>query len=309
MKPFIRKNWLWIWICPTAFSWLLVSIVKPANRSAFWVELAIVCLFSFSCGFALAIKSFPTFKRRFLGGLFFAGSSLYLLSCVAFLGCLPLPQRQLSPAQIDQNRRQQEIRRRAWVARQVLPRDAEADASMLDLSSFYDGLLPGTALETNTPFRFLKPGTHTWDGIKFDVRGVIEPGWRSKAEADSIPVGRKCSELDFLQGAFWGEPSNTVSQFVIHFTNGHNETVPIIFGRDVSDSHFRNNFIPANTVVWEERIITNAPPKPFFGFFIKKWNNPFPDETIETIIFVPEPAYSGVFLIAITAQPITTQKP
>jgi hypothetical protein len=236
-----------------------------------------------------------------LGGLFFSGGSLYLISCVVFLGCLPLPQRHLSPAQIQANRHQQEVSRKAWVANQILPRDAEADLSMLDLTPFYDGILPGATPEHNPSVRYQKPGTHTWDGIKFDVRGIVGTGWLM--ETGSIPVGRKCLEVNFLHGVYWGVPSSPVCQFVIHFTNGHNEIIPIILGKDVFDSRFRNNFVPTNAVIWEEKISTNAPSQPNFGFFIKKWNNPFPDETIATIDFVPE---QNSFLVAITLKPISS---
>jgi hypothetical protein len=57
--------------------------------------------------------------------------------------------------------------------------------------------------------------------------------------------------------------------------------------------------IPANAVVWEQRIMKTGPPQPFFGFYIKRWNNPIPEEPVETIGFEPA-AYSGAFLVAIT---------
>jgi hypothetical protein len=226
----------------------------------------------------------------------------------------------LTPVQVEQSRWQLEIQKKAWVAGRVILRDAEADASMLDLSPLYDMNLPGLPSERDTPFRFQKPGTHTWAGVKFDVRGMIDPGWRDWDETEfdyhhgttgpgwqwkiitnSIPVGRKCSEIDFLHGAFGiaGE------QFVIHFTNGHDETVLI----DVAPSEFPDNAVTANAVVWEERLVKNAPPQPVFGFYIKQWRNPFPDETVDTIDFEPSQTYSGAFLVAITIQPPRKEKP
>ena len=249
-----------------------------------------------------------SFKQCFLAGRSFSGGSGCLLFCVLFLGCVsdrPGPTAPLSRAQIEEGRRQLEIQKRAWVARRIIARAAAADATMLDLTPFYDMELPGLPSEKDTPFRFLKPGNHTWDGVKFDVRGMIDPGFRDWDEVqfdyhhgatgpasrwgittNSIPVGRKCSEIDFLHGVFGiaGASMNRVSQFVIHFTNGQNEAVPIVFGRDVSDSQFNENFIPTtgvvvptNAVVWEQRSMKTGPPQPFFGFYIKRWNNPFPE--------------------------------
>jgi len=302
-------------------SFALVSIVKPAGRFSFWIELAIICLCSFFCGFALAVKHFKTFKQQFWGGLFFAGSSLYLISCVVFLGCISFPSRPMTPAQVEEMKRQQvasarqqEVQNKARVARQLVPRDADADASMLDLSAFYDRLLPGQVSPTNTRIHYLNPGTHIWQGIKFDARGMIQPD-NYLAETNRIPVGQKCSEIDFLHGmAWWMNSTNTVSRFVIHFANGINETVPIIFGKDLVSSHFLNNsrqHYPdlTNSVVWEERISTNAPPQPYFGFYIKKWSNPFPDETVDTIDFEPAQDYSDIFLVAITIRPPAGEKP
>jgi hypothetical protein len=62
----------------------------------------------------------------------------------------------------------------------------------------------------------------------------------------------------------------------------------------------RPNSTLTNSVVWEERISTNAPPQPVFGFYIKRWNNPLPDETVASIDFEPAQTYSGAFLVAIT---------
>lgn len=318
-----RKNRLWLVVMPPLLSLALVSAVKPEGSSALTVELGIILLCSFLCGFALAVKSFKTARQRFWGGLFFSGSSLYLISCVVFLGCMSFPSgpsRPMTPAQVEAMKRQQaahgrqqEIQKKAWVARQLVPRDADADASMLNLSAFYDRLLPGQTPPTNAFSHYLNPGTHTWGGIKFDARGMIQSGnyW---AETNCVPVGRKCAEIDFLHGTYWWMSStNTVSRFVIHFANGTSAAIPIVFGQDVGSSRFniprKPNSAPTNSVVWEERISTNAPPQPVFGFYIKKWSNPFPDATVDTIDFEPSQTYSGAFLVAITIQPPAGEKP
>lgn len=266
---------------------------------------------------------------------------IIFVAVTVLLGCVPLhAQPPLTHEQIEEGIRQLEIQKKAEVARTVIARDASADASMLDLSPLYDMNLPNLPVERDIPFRFLKPGTHVWDGIKFDVRGMIDPGFNDwdeiefdyhngipntfswwKTKTNNIPVGRKVSEIDFLHGVFGiaGAPSNTVSQFIIHFANGHNETVPIIFAKDVSDSNvasvefneYYDKFVPTNAVVvWETRPLKKAPPQPVFKFFIKKWINPFPNETVETIGFQPmetSGAYSGAFLVAITVRPFVNK--
>jgi hypothetical protein len=324
-----RKNRLWLLILPPLLSLSLVSLVRPAGRSAVMVELAIICLCSLFCGFALAFKSFTTTRQRVWGGLCFTGSSLYLISCVVFLGCISFSDTRepATPAQIRRMERQQEIQRQEQLAARTVP----AVDDPLDLSPFYNLPPPGLPSVRDTPFRFLKPGIHIWDGIRFDVRGMIDPGFRTFAELEAarrgasapdngwaaktnrIPVWRKCSEIDFLHGAFGraGETMDSVSRFVIHFANGISVTVPIVFGRDVADSQFDpfadGAVLPANAVTWETRLEKNAPPRPVFGFYIKRWNNPFPRETVAAIDFEPtqgtDGAYSGAFLVAITIRP------
>jgi len=321
IRHFERKNRLWLLVVPPLLSLSLVSIVKPAGPSAFAIELAIILLCSFICGFALAVKSFKTARQQFWGGLFFSGSSLYLISCVAFLGCISFPSRPLTPAQVEAMKRQQvasarqqEVQSRAWVAKQLVLRDADANPSMLDLSTFYNKLLPGQGAQPTPYLHFKNPGTLTWNGTKFDARGMIKPGYYL-AETNHFSVGRKCAEIDFLHGTDLGMSStNTISRFVIHFANGTNATIPIIYGKDAASSYFLNNSHqphPAltNSVVWEERTSTNAPPEPFFGFYIKRWSNPFPDETVDMIDFEPSQGYSGAFLVAITVQSFAGEKP
>ena len=300
MNPIRVKSPLWLLIVPPLISFALVSIVRPAGRFGFWIEILIFCLCSLVCGFSLAFRNFKTLSQRLWGGLAFSASGLYLVSCVIFTGCFLFPPYgpRLSAAQIRENAQAEELRRREWVATQLSPRDAQADSSMLDLSQYYDELLPGWIFKGSSYTRYEKPGTHIWDGIKFDARGMIRA--TSPRQTISIPVGVRCSEADFLLGAYW-EP-RVASRFVIHYQNGTTETVPIRYGSDVSSSQFENGFVPTNAVVWEELTSPAGPSQPLFGLFIKKWSNPFPDETITSVDYVQQS--TSDFLVAITIQPV-----
>jgi hypothetical protein len=318
-----RKNRLWLLVVPPLLSLALIALAKPAGRSASAVELAIIGLCSLICGFALGVKSFETSRQRIWGGLVFSSGSLCLVGFVVFLGCGILNSnyrtQPMTPAQIENMKRQQEAFRQQQekqtkerVAAQIVPRDAAADSSLLDLSAFYNQLLPGQRLQTDASRSYLKPGIHTWQGIKFDVRGEIESGWNDWDDSDPIPVGQKCMELDFLLGESLLWPANfTNCQFVIHFANGINETIPIVYDKDVSSSSFsevypRNSPALTNSVVWGESVYANAPIRPLIGFYIKRWINPFPDAIVTAIDFMKVNNKAGAFLVAITLQP--TQK-
>ena len=185
---------------------------------------------------------------------------------------------------------------------------------MLDLSAFYNELLPGQRPPTDASRSYLNPGIHIWQGIKFDVRGEIEVGGTDWDYPDPIPVGQKCSELDFLVGENFLWPANSTNcQFVIHFANGTKATVPIVYGNDVDSSAVRDNSgmsypALANSVVWEESIYAYEPRRPIFRFYIKRWNNPFPSEIVTAIDFRMVDK-GGAFLVAITLQPTGKKNP
>ncbi|HEV7927228.1 MAG TPA: hypothetical protein VGR14_17880 [Verrucomicrobiae bacterium] len=302
IKLHMRKHWLWLWLLPVLLSRLLVSLARPSGGAAIWVEIAIICLCSCFFSFALAIKSFSTFQERFWGGLFFSGGSLCLISSMLFLGCFGP-----TAAQV----RKQGLQRKMQTLKQIVPRDAQADATMLDLTPFYDELLPGQTVWKPAGFRGLEPGTHTWEGIKFDVRGLIMTRdlFDGKFNSISIPVGQKCAGMAFLHGAYVFNVTNCSSQFVIHFANGHTETIPLVLGQDFAASRFgwnqaARNMSLTNAVVWSETVNTNGTPKADMRFFIKKWNNPFPGETVTTIDLGTGSAGLNPFLVAITIRSV-----
>jgi hypothetical protein len=304
MKPAQRHDRLWLLIVPPLLSVALISSIKPSGPFAFWTEISIFCLCSLLCGFALAMKQFKKAGHRIWGTIAYSAVGMYLICCLSFLGCFWIFESgpQPSPAQ-------QEIQRKAWTAQHIVARDALADSSMLDLSPFYDGIVPGPTLPPKGRwyYQFQHPGTHVWDGIRFDVRGTIGTGWY--VETTTVSVCKKCSDVYFLHGAYGlyaRSSSPLVNQFFIHFQNGRTETIPIIYGTDVSSSLFENGVVPANAVVWGAFESTNAPPRPYQGFFIKKWANPFPDDIITSIGFAPQ--HTG-FLVAITIKEAKNQSP
>jgi hypothetical protein len=314
MKLRARKNWLWLWILPTALSWLLVSLATPTGGAAFWVELAIIGSCSCLGGFALAFKNFSTLKQRILGGLFFTGGSLCLVLSVVFMGChLETPP---SGAEIRYDRRKTERQEQERVAKQIVPRDAQADQTMLDLTSFYNELLPGKSDGKKAAARALEPGTHKWDGIKFDARGMAVAQFRPDGRIAGIRVGQKCSEIAFVHGSYeWFFQDERFSRMVIHFANRHTETIPLVFGKDVDrafwngglagvplDSVWSNSV--AHSVIWAEGSFGDDTSSPGLKLFIKKWKNPFPGEMVTSIDVVPASRYANPFLVAITLIPV-----
>jgi hypothetical protein len=211
----------------------------------------------------------------------------------------------MSPGQLEAQREQQESHMKAWVSSRIVPRDALADNTMVDLSPYYDALF---GFQNTTNIHSIAPGTHVWDGVKFDVRAKVQLTWQDKQGIKGIPVGRKCSELYFLDGTEWGMPSNTVYKFVIHLAGTNAETFPIVFGRDVANEFVAGHprqpeIMPTNEIVWQERIRTNAPPQPWRRFYIRHWTNPYPNLPVETVDFVPGQNGNNGYLVAISLKP------
>jgi len=306
LKPDVRKNGLWLWILPAALTWLLLSPANSVGNESPWPRVALFCGCSFFFCFVLAIKTFSTRKERLWGWLFFSGASLGVYSSLLFMGCFaPDSPHPLSEEQIRAQQRQREMDNRARAAARILPRDSSADASMLDLTSFYNALLPKYG-DSGSVFRSLQPGIQTWQGIRFDVRGRVV---LFDDDVSGIPVHQKCSGIAFVHGTNPGfKVADGSSQFVIHYASGHVETIPLIFGTDMEQSYrFNRRDLGeplTNSVVWSERISGAGAPGPNVLFFIKKWHNPFPDETVAAIDFKKPSSYLNSFLVAITVDPV-----
>ena len=314
------KNLLWLWLSAAILSSLSIAIIQSTGNRNFWLEMAVMSGVSCVCGVVLAWWRCKSIKQRFFGGLFFMGASLCLNLSVALLGCStpsghPYDHPYVHPTQTEVDKlsvhRQaesirQEGRMKAKVARQIVPRDALADRTMLDLSSFYDGLLEA---ENSENIRSLTSGTHVGNGVKFDMRGKVELIRYGLTGVCGIPVEQKCSGIYFLHGVERGWVSNsTISQFVIHYSGDKQEVVPIGFGREVADEVLSENnkvlsVVPSNQLVWQEAIAANKPPQPLRAFFITHWDNPFPERTIASIDFKPGIEFDNAFLVAITIQP------
>lgn len=305
----MRKNWLWLWILPTALAWLLVTLFRPVGATAFWAELAIIFLCSCFCGFALAFKGFSTLKERLSGAIFFTGGSLCVISSVLFIGCMTPCGR--PSAGTGAPRIIGETSNKGWVSGQIAPRDRQADSSMVDLSPYYDCLLLGQFNHFNPPaFQPLKPGTHTWDGIKFDVRGMVMAQPQPDGQITGIPLRQKCIEIAFLEGAYRGiKQHRTYGHLVIHFANGLVDTIPLVFSHDAIVDELSAippgfDWVMHNATAWAQKIPVDRKSHPNFVFYIKKWINPHPDEVVTTIDLVPTSGKTDPILVAITVRAV-----
>jgi hypothetical protein len=195
-------------------------------------------------------------------------------------------------------------------------RSEKATADMLDLSNFYCYALddeihakPGNTLSE------IPHGLQSFNGISFDVRGVIQLAGSHSLEitgvvypeaAKGIPVNRKCWRLHFLQASAWvpDDGKLQIGRYLIHYVNGESRSIPIIYQENVADWWVKPNETPPTRaeIAWEG---SNPRTKPL-GFFIRFYHftvdNPLPDVEIQSLDFVSEIVRSAPLLVAITIE-------
>src|SRR5262249_25441348 len=106
---------------------------------------------------------------------------------------------------------------------------------MLDLSPYFNFVLhdyPPAGLPTNN-LSALPKGLQKWDGVTFDVRGVIHltRGSRSlpfPSSVGDIVVPQACSKIHLLHGFVFSEPPvGDLSRIAIRFAGGQEHLVAL----------------------------------------------------------------------------------
>lgn len=185
--------------------------------------------------------------------------------------------------------------------------------NLLDLSEFYNAPLshawhpglPANSLDA------LPPGLLQFGAVHFDVRGIVQlSGRRLEAAGGHYPksvtgisVDQHCQSLHFLHAAGWRSPDGTrIGSYVIHYEDGQQQTIPIVYGEDVRDWSKQtdpSNNLKRADLVWN--VINGA--GVHVRLFKTTWVNPTPGSKIASLDFVSEMKEAAPFLIAITTEP------
>jgi eukaryotic-like serine/threonine-protein kinase len=188
-------------------------------------------------------------------------------------------------------------------------RDLQADPALLDLTAYYNaGLSEDWHKMVGNNFSTLPKGVADFDGTQFDVRGAIQlSGYylpKSPKEVSGISVLRPCQRIHFLHGTAWEPPVGTeIATYRIHFSNGDEQTIPIIYGEDLLNWHItkksgRPSQLMRGKVAWTG---TNAAGMQI-RLFKTIWTNPSPAQEIECIDYASKMTSAAPFLIAITVE-------
>ncbi|MCP5523421.1 MAG: hypothetical protein H7A46_17940 [Verrucomicrobiales bacterium] len=199
---------------------------------------------------------------------------------------------------------------------EIPERSAEAGSAQIDLGAFYNAALTDSwhqgNMEDNT-LRDLPEGLQTFNDVQFDVRGIVQLAGRSQVaesrvrfpeRVEGIPVGRTATALCFLHGTGWKAPLDTnIGRYQVHYANGAQRNVHIVYGRDVRDW-----WTDTAEIVGDELQVAwtgenhSSPGGPELRLYQTRWENPMPDQEITSIDFISAMSDSAPFLIAITAE-------
>lgn len=194
----------------------------------------------------------------------------------------------------------------------IPPRDPAADRRLVDLTAWYNHALdddihhkPGNTLAA------LPQGLQRIDGTLFDLRGVVQlAGARSKEitsltyppAANGIPVGVTGRRIHFLHASAWEiESADPIGDYVVHFAEHQAQSVPLIFKLNIWD-WWENPGVSSGKPAWtgqNERTRQRGIQIRLFKF---TWDNPYPEDPVQSIDFVSRLATPAPFLVAITVE-------
>jgi hypothetical protein len=193
----------------------------------------------------------------------------------------------------------------------VSPRSADAPATLLDLSGFYNATLAENWHDgISGSLASLPTGLQTFNDIRFDVRGIVQLAGREIAtrgyppKLEGIPVHQKCVRLCFLGATGWDESAGRhVANVILHYANGQKRFIPILYGQDFFDWAHDATDEPQKAgahVAWVGEGRDGHIDNPLRRLFLITRNNPLPEEEITTIDLESTMSHAAPFFVAIT---------
>jgi WD40 repeat protein/class 3 adenylate cyclase/tRNA A-37 threonylcarbamoyl transferase component Bud32 len=194
----------------------------------------------------------------------------------------------------------------------VAPRDPQATSAQIDLAPYYSLLLDKDpdANEQSNSLAELPAGLHRWNGITFDVRGLIQLGLdgsnmqRFPKKVEGIPIQQKCRALHVV-GAVRnakGSIGDEVLRVIVRYADGTVVKHPVRLGVDMSDWWL--SVLPLeNGVVWTGSNPASRAVGNDIGVYHVRWDNPRPDQTVASVDFVAPNRVGAPFIVALTAEP------
>ena len=168
----------------------------------------------------------------------------------------------------------------------------------------------------------------TFGGANFKLAdGVIQLGSQflgspKPSKVEGIKVGGMCAKIHIVQSTIYGngqpvgqegkegEPGfvadgKTIAEYKVHYEDGSEATIPVVYGEDVRDWWFNQNAkdVSRAKVVWKGENDLTRELGCRVRLFMTTWENPHPEKKIATIDFIKTGDNAAApFCLAITLE-------
>jgi hypothetical protein len=190
--------------------------------------------------------------------------------------------------------------------------DLKSKTNQKVTDDFHSGVA-GNSLEA------LPVGVQTLAGMKFKLGGgVIQLGSKvmtdRPSKVDGIPVNRAFATLRILHGTGYGgykespetsvEDGTEIGAYVVHYANGTEARVPIVYGKDVRDWwDWDDQPTPRAKLAWKGSNAAAKQSERSIRLYAVTWKNPHPGRTVTAIDFESNGKTAAApFLVALTLE-------
>jgi hypothetical protein len=140
----------------------------------------------------------------------------------------------------------------------------------------------------------LQLGEQTIGGVRFQVGDrVIKPKPEKESKVEGIPVKRKIARLWVLHATEYGSPRSVadgtpIGQYRVRFDDGSDESVPIVYGKDVRDWWDFDDGTPVTRgrVVWTGGNFTAGQRNVTIRLYLGVWENPRPEKMVDALDYI-----------------------
>ena len=195
-------------------------------------------------------------------------------------------------------------------------RSPHAGTNLVDLSRFYNaGLQQDWQGLSGNSLAALPDGVQTLAQVEFDVRGLIQLtgegmqarlGSRYPASVAGIPIHRKFARLHVLHGTGWWEKeaAKIIGAYVLHYADGRQLKLPVLYGEDVRDWWCTTDREDATraAVAWTGQNPAASEQNGTIRLFKRTWDNPYPEVAVERMDFTSTMTTCAPFLVALTLE-------
>jgi hypothetical protein len=152
----------------------------------------------------------------------------------------------------------------------------------------------------------LPKGVQTFDGVRWDVRGLIalfgkHVPFAYPDRVEGIPIGQRARRLHLLHGCGWSPPRGTlVGRYVLRYADGETRELPIVFGDDVHNwgtSLGKIDEVKTAREAWRARSGEGD-----LRLYHRPYENPRPEVEIATLDVVSEKTDGAPFVVAVTLE-------